>query len=374
MRLFIEPDDVWLFRDNKPFDAGSDHRAVSLFPPTPQAMAGAIRSHHLVVQGVDLSLPQSNGARTRYIETYIEPVVGTAAEPPPGFYLRGPTVARWEEDKLVRYYPLPLDAILVGNRYRALVPTQRVDGPQTNLQDGLRLLWQRPYQRDKIETMPEGYWVAENNLEIYLEQGELAAHFVLPGTELFTIEDRLGIGIQNQKQATSEGLIYQVGFVRAKSGVGLEVEFEGLLGMQGALPPKAWHPTGTLRIGGEARAGHYRELQAESEPWPQPNNSDQPRFKLYFTTPACFEQGWQAADWGIWFDPKPQLAAAAVARPLILGGYNLAKDRHKPAQRYVPAGSVYFFIGKPNFKSNDVTAISDRGARLGFGQFMIGRW
>ncbi|HXG18262.1 MAG TPA: type III-B CRISPR module-associated Cmr3 family protein, partial [Methylomirabilota bacterium] len=44
MYLFLEAIDVWLFRDGRPFDARSDHRAESLFPPYPSVMQGAIRS------------------------------------------------------------------------------------------------------------------------------------------------------------------------------------------------------------------------------------------------------------------------------------------------------------------------------------------
>jgi CRISPR-associated protein Cmr3 len=58
MHLLLEAVDVWLFRDGRPFDAGSDHRADSLFPPYPSVMQGVIRSHHLVVKNVDLRDPK----------------------------------------------------------------------------------------------------------------------------------------------------------------------------------------------------------------------------------------------------------------------------------------------------------------------------
>ncbi|MBL8152360.1 MAG: CRISPR-associated protein Cmr3, partial [Blastocatellia bacterium] len=40
MNLFIEPSDVWLFRDARPFAAGEQSRATSLFPPTPRTIQG----------------------------------------------------------------------------------------------------------------------------------------------------------------------------------------------------------------------------------------------------------------------------------------------------------------------------------------------
>ncbi|MFP3870631.1 MAG: type III-B CRISPR module-associated Cmr3 family protein, partial [Syntrophobacteria bacterium] len=60
-------------------------------------------------------------------------------------------------------------------------------------------------------------------------------------------------------------------------------------------------------------------------------------------------------------------------RPLLLGGYDVVKNQSKPARRYVPVGATYFFKGNPALKEN-VSVISDYGAELGFGQFIIGRW
>lgn len=52
--LFIEPDDVWLFRDGHPFSAGEGHIARCLFPPTPLTLQGALRSSLLAMSGVTL--------------------------------------------------------------------------------------------------------------------------------------------------------------------------------------------------------------------------------------------------------------------------------------------------------------------------------
>jgi len=98
MWLFLEPLDVWLFRDGRPFDAGSDHRAESLFPPYPTVIQGAGRSHHLTVQDVDLR--DKDG---------ITASVGTATDVL-GLRLRGPFLERREEGTIVRYYPQPADA------------------------------------------------------------------------------------------------------------------------------------------------------------------------------------------------------------------------------------------------------------------------
>ncbi|MCS7011115.1 MAG: type III-B CRISPR module-associated protein Cmr3, partial [Anaerolineales bacterium] len=67
--------------------------------------------------------------------------------------------------------------------------------------------------------------------------------------------------------------------------------------------------------------------------------------------------------------------AAAVNRYECLGGYDWAKDAHKPALRYVPAGSVYYFESQGTvFLTKQVletNAIADKGAQIGFGQIFI---
>ncbi len=44
MRLFLEPTEPLLFRTGRPFDAGENSYAETLFPPTPETLQGAIRA------------------------------------------------------------------------------------------------------------------------------------------------------------------------------------------------------------------------------------------------------------------------------------------------------------------------------------------
>ena len=75
--------------------------------------------------------------------------------------------------------------------------------------------------------------------------------------------------------------------------------------------------------------------------------------------------------------PLTKLVAAAVGRYESIGGFDWAKETHKPARRYVPAGSVYFFEceGQSELDPDLINgAITDNGAAIGFGQIIIGRW
>lgn len=357
MKLFLEPIDVWLFRDGRPFDALSDHRAQSLFPPYPTMIQGILRSHHLVVKGVDLRDQRA-----------IEGAVGTATTYPPGFHLRGPFLARRTSNGMVRYFPLPADAVKEGEACRALAPCDLPEGVWASAPTS-QLLW----YEGEFAKLEERWWLQEDTLRAYLEQGEVetdeqAAYEgrVCWQNALFQREHRLGIGLDDATHTTREGALYEVEFVRVMPGVGLEVEVKGLDG---------WPAKGLLRAGGEGRGAYFETLDAPD--WPPVPTPLPERFKVYLATPAYFEGGWKPEDWHRFFDGRVELVAAAIGRYESLGGFDLAADAHKPARRYVPAGSVYFFQchGQASLKANLVNqAITDDGAEIGFGQIFIGRW
>ncbi|MFB3764878.1 MAG: type III-B CRISPR module-associated protein Cmr3 [Methanotrichaceae archaeon] len=357
MKLFIEPIDVWLFRDGRPFDAGSDHRAQSLFPPYPTVMQGILRSHHLVVREIDLTDQQA-----------IAKAVGTATQYPRGFRVRGPFLARRTSEGIVRYFPLPADAVQDDNVFRALVPREPPEGVWSSVIAQM-LLW----HEDEPVKIKDQWWLREDALQTYLEQGEVASDkqaqqegLVCSGGTLFQRENRPGIGLDDATRTTRKGALYEVEFVRPCSDVGLEVEVEGMDG---------WKAAGFMRAGGEGHGARY-ELSGASA-WPFPPDPLPPRFKVYLATPAYFKAGWQAADWSHFFDDQVELVAAAVGRYQVLGGFDLATSSHKTARRYVPAGSVYFFKckGQAAIKADLVNrAVTDEGAEIGFGQVIIGKW
>ncbi|MCS6815843.1 MAG: hypothetical protein NZ746_00535, partial [Blastocatellia bacterium] len=115
------------------------------------------------------------------------------------------------------------------------------------------------------------------------------------------------------------------------------------------------------------------------------------RFKLVLVTPALFEHGWRPR----WIDERTlegscgnvrvKLIAAALGKPLGIGGFDLVKQHPKPVHRFVPAGSSYFFkllegnadgvIGTFHEKSvSEILETFPETARQGFGHSVIGAW
>lgn len=359
MKLFIEPVDVWMFRDGRPFDAGEDHLAASRFPPHPTVMQGALRSHHLVVKGVDLTDSAA-----------IRAAVGTASDYGP-LRMRGPFLARREDGTVTRYHPLPADAAIEdgqlpargaaqggGLRARPVKPREAPSGVIASVQTAL-LLW----PEDEPRKVTGSFWLREDRLAEYLAGRSTA---VTSSAHLFAFEDRLGIGRDDHTRTAREGALYQARFVRPCPEVGLDLVVHGLEG---------WPPNGVVRMGGEGRGGRY--CASNSAEWPAPPTPLPRRFKLYMATPALFERGWQPGEWGRFFAGAVTLRAAAIRGFEAVGGFDMAEAKHKASRRYVPAGSVYFFEcdGPAHLRPGLVNdAVTDDGAEIGFGQILIGEW
>ncbi len=353
MKLFLQPEDVWLFRDGRPFSAGSDHRAQSLFPPLPSTLQGMLRSYHLVRKNVDLTSPQA-----------VCEAVGTASRYPPGFRLRGPFLAREEGEgtprRIWRYLPLPEDAVGSQGRFRALVPSEPPGGVLTS-NPLPRLLWDRG---DPVKREGE-WWLREDELARYLDGREVQA---VAATSLFMREPRFGIGQVAARRTVQQGMLYEVEYIRPCDGVGLVVEVEGLDG---------WPAQGHLSAGGERRSARFRQVTLD--PLPAPSRPLPGRFKLYLATPTYLSDGWQPLDWRPYLSPPVWPVAAAIGRYRTLGGFDLARrsddaPAHKPARRYVPAGSVYFFEAQKDDASLLGDTISDDPAPIGWGQVLVGKW
>lgn len=392
MWLFIEPSDVWLFRDGKPFDAGSDHRARTLFPPNPTTVQGAIRSKLLAASGTSLV---AFALRDPACQT-IADQIGWPGEPPP-FSLRGPLVARCERDEtgkitgVRRYFPLPADVVKVKGteQYRVLEPLNGDPFAANWPQDGLLPLW--AWTTDVL-TDASG-WIDEETLVAYLRgAAALSGTDVLSEEALFARESRFGIGLDSRVKRPEEGLLYQIEFARLRENVGLLVEVD-----DSHLPTKVQLPAdGPLSIGGESRAAHYTILDSftpVANPWPALAHDGKTRLKLYLASPTWFAGGWRAADWENWLKGQNlRLVAAAIRRAQPIGGVRVdamsqaaldprpvPRVQHghfqKAMSRYVPAGSVYFFEadGPITYTSEPVTEEID-AKQIGFGHVLAGTW
>ncbi len=364
--LFIRPLDVWLFRNGKSFNAGSDHRAETVFPPLPTVLQGAIRTHYIELHG---GIPAYLHGQLPDVITKI----GKKGEPPPAsFQIRGGFLAQYKDKQLTCYVPLPAHVYLDDDIYRLLEPEKK-SGVMTDLGETQQLLW-----RDKhvAATKSDGSgWLSLTDLEILLNQKQLPKGSednptVKPDCHFFERESRLGIKLDYQSHTTETGQLYQTESVRLREEYGLYVELDGV----------DWPDNGIFNLGGEAHAALYETIAPLT--YPAPISPGQNNFTVTFLTPTYFEKGWQPASWQKFMGDSANFVTAAMGKPLVLGGFDVAHKRHKASRRYVPAGSTYYFTGTPNIPSTIKTMCDEvienkikfNYGQYGFGQFILGAW
>ena len=367
--LFLEPQDVWLFRDGRPFDAGSQHRAESTFPPFPTVIAGAIRSFQLARRGVNLA------AVTPAEKQIISDMVGTSDDLK-DLRLSGPFVARIDPrtDEVTRYYPQPADAVSLSKADHSIRPAsipiirpKNTFTSRSKENDEEYLLG----LIDSLEKGETGLWLTEKNLLKYLS-GE-TVNAVTTDT-LFQREIHPGIGMQNATKTAQEGMLFEVEYVRPLPNVGLWVGLEG-------RSYQDWPDRGILQLGGETRAAAIRRLDkkdSKTAPFSElpSGQASGSRLRIYLTTPARFSGGWQpAGGWNQLVGNNVVLRAAAVNRFISMGGFDLAQNDHKAALRYVPAGSVYYFESTDGMPVTlHKPAFTDYGQEFGLGKILTGGW
>lgn len=361
MRIFIEPEDVWLFRDGKPFDAGSDHRAQSLFPPYPNVMQGILRSHQLVMQNIWLNNKEN--------KVQIENAIGTSTTYK-CFRMRGPFIAKYLAGDTTPYFPVPADATPCSkDEVKATPPILQGNEIVTSLDRKIlpRLCFANEIEPSKREY---GNWLTLPDLLKCLN-GEVVEP--VRDEELFEREDRFGIEIEtNRARVTKEGQLYQAQFIRPRPNMGLYVEFAGYDWVE---------KEGLLKMAGEGRGGRYQNIKGNE--WPTPPSPLPGLFKVYCASPAYFLHGWKPERWDTFFEGDIKLEAVAMKGYEMIGGYDIANNRQKAAYRFVPAGSVYYFSSNGTARLRDgliQNAITesfndhDDIAKIGFGQIIITEW
>ncbi|RMF52943.1 MAG: type III-B CRISPR module-associated protein Cmr3 [Bacteroidetes bacterium] len=368
--LIIQPHDVLLFRDGKPFSAGTDIRARSLFPPTPFTIQGAIRARVLFSSGVS---PADYAQGTTQAAQQLRNLIGS----PQGSYgqlrLRGPFLAKQENGQWVRYFPLPADVVCLKGTYTLLQPLK--DPPwQSNLPVEL----QTPWLRTTEHLEEKRGWISEEELGGYL-QGK-APEKVHEESEFVEREYRFGIALERGRRTVRESHLYLAEFLRLKEGVAFWIEVEGI--SQTDLGGEK----GFLQLGGEARAAYYEVQEAGIDSLLTSLNPLPRHFKVVLLTPTWFSGGWQpqGGNWRQFFNGSVRLVSAIIARYQGIGGAYVDDGRRKgPFQklmrRFVPAGSVYFFEhdGKASWAGKPFTETpSGEGdyGRIGFGTCVISEW
>lgn len=375
--LFIEPSDVWLFRDGRPFAAGEGYAAETLYPPPPFTVQGALRSWLLSREMVDWRAfrDQSDTAARNMATKIGHPPRDGVAGSMGAFAMRGPFRARLTVGRTEILYPKPLDVYHVKNKgWRALRPSKT--NARMDWAEGLYPLLPDPRDvAEKPDDESSGI-LTHNSLMDYLE-GRL---FGLLGRSEVEREQRLGIAMDYGPGRAADGMLYLAEFARLRTPT--DDERYGLL--VEATDALTWPDEAVISVGGEMRAALVRKLKTAEAPETLLVLTPGPRFKIVLLTPAWFAGGRlpENGDWASFFKTPAganvNCVAVAVDRPQYLGGWDAARGGHKPLRGFVPPGSVFYFEATQPIELPDAFTQTPDGelsfAAQGFGAFVAGSW
>jgi CRISPR-associated protein Cmr3 len=402
MWLKITPLDVTLFRDSKPFTAGEDSRAHSVFPPTPIPLAGALKSkiisealaHLIDAQGNPTLRPITDFqeiASTQRPDARLLPLlkaVGGLSDYGT-LRLKGPFLLKELELSTV-YLPTPADLLIkkgdTDDSGQAIIlkPLDLTVFPEgAHLHDvippkpfdTLRKSFLAPLHADEGELETGLGRLTAEEFSQYLQGKTFRVEHASDGARgLFTGESRLGIQLAPGRRTSEEGRIYTAEFTRLEGHTSLLVEVildrdASNLSQDTALENWLPMPKGLLQLGGEARSASYERLDGEFDPnlsglragagVQQALERQKPpyRFKLCLLAPGVFHNGWypdgitrkMSSNGALEMSGSLNgvmcsLITAAVGKAMPLGGWDVANKRPKDMLRAVPTGSVYYFV------------------------------
>jgi CRISPR-associated protein Cmr3 len=384
MRIFIQPCEVLLFRTGHPFNAGENHYADTLFPPTPETLQGAIRATIATYWNPAKTLAEA------FQEPELVALIGDQ-EHYGRFSITGITLGRRSKNtcsvsSIERLFPLPAHFLAEENGEKQpvrLQPRPHDAAISSNLPDKLQLLYPDRIVYSKLE--PLRGWLTEQSLQKALYGQEDIAHSEIfdPAT-IYVHELRQGIRINNQSKTTAEGQFYQVRMLRMNHRsedpfiYGFVVDIRLLqTSQQGTAAPNQFSADeqtqhllrlpdqGWMLLGGERRAARFEVIESINEHLEQRQKGN----LLYLATPAAFTRGWQPHAWS-----TAEPIAVAMERYQPIGGWQLAPGssggKSKTLRRCVPAGSIYFFSSPVH----RVYPFTDYGGQIGYGITYLGEY
>jgi len=325
----ITPTDVLFLRGNRLFGGAGQHGASEM-PPWPSVFAGAMASRILADQKkIDEITSHPDNAK--------EILAGAAGE---DFAC---TFLGLLKDKSRVILPLPADLVAIETENDSLQLFSMV--PKA-VPKGLACSSALPlvpvlHTTERVKPVT-GLWMDLDGWRRHL-QGDLPEQrSLVPSSELWEMDHRLGIARDYKARTAAEGKIYTSEAVSLKSNATF------LVGFNGENIPDC----GLLRLGGDGRGAEI-SVPAKEVPPSDVGKPEKgwPGFRMILTSPGIFPNGWlppgckKAGD-GIVLecgDLKAELRAAAIGRHEIISGWDMAKHCPKPARKVVPAGSVYWF-------------------------------
>lgn len=370
--IAIEQIDNLFFRDGKPFGPEIGNHVASRLP-TPQTLAGALRTALLAVHDFDFTHFRSLASqhRDKSIKTVLNEI--NAPKSVTELSIRGPWLALQDKNSgditpLV-HTPLNLYASKTtrGDNAEEILEWSMAAPLRSSLPNYMgptaKPIWSRAAGNFK---QPGGF-LNLDGLDHYLK-GELppTGSWFAPSS-LFTVEKRTGIAINPKRGTVSEGLIYTAGFLNLNPNLdGKKVIFYAEVTHENKkVEDCGIDALKTIPFGGEGRYVSISKTKAVA--WPTAEPQDKQGQLIMLKTPGVFLEGWKPRCL------EDSIEAAAVGQPLAVSGWDISRGGPRPTRFAAPAGSVYFLT--PGRNTSFETISDDKEDRQqGFGEILKGVW
>ena len=329
--LFLEPLDTLLLRGNQLFGEAAGSYGQSLMPPWPSVAAGAIRSRILVNAGIPLD-EFADGKHQHE-------ALGTP-EQPGTFTLCALHLARRNGENVEPLLPAPADLFISQEKNEP--PQLLHPAPLPASLQSSNPLPQLPMLALEKRSKPAAaQWLTPAGWQKYLRGQAPARSDMLPSSELWSTDERTGVGLDAATRSAKDGRLFVNSAIVMRKDVGFAAAVAGI----DAVPTD-----GLLRFGGDGRAVAVHHLPIAI---PQPDwdaIATQKRCRLILASPGVFAGGWlpngftrEGDAWRFALrGVRARLVAAAVPRHATISGWDLARHQPKDAQRIAPTGSVYW--------------------------------
>jgi CRISPR-associated protein Cmr3 len=382
--FLLEPNDVWFFRDGRPFDAqdAAQISMPSLFPPMPRTAIGAVRV------ALALALGWEGGGRDWSGDAKIRSVVGSDDELGA---LEGARIflVRLAGDEIDPLFPIP--HALIGEpgekkdappRRLVRLRPQGAGGPLHSDLGQMSLTVPAAANAEACESIANKYWFDVAAMAEFLDGGTPDEHDVVTEKEVFRRETRTGIALKRDEKIVEEGMLYRVGFARPAARTGLRIAIAV------ALRPGETRADGIdlsgvpVPFGGEGRIAWIGSRRAALD-WPAPPrmlanspHAGELRYSVTLATPADLGQVWPKPG-----EPLPglpgRIESACMDRAVAVSGWRgFGNIGPRMSRALIPAGATWFMTARPDERDPREchgAAIGEQTA-WGYGRIMIGTW
>ncbi|MCG0276430.1 MAG: type III-B CRISPR module-associated protein Cmr3 [Thermosediminibacteraceae bacterium] len=343
----LSPLDGLYFGKGHPFSAGFESVGRGMYPPPPSVFYGAFATYYLSLNG-------NNEQNLRFIEKNLR-IKGV-------YFKRGET---W-------HVLAPFDLVKSAEDERELeLLKMRKPVVFTDIDGELNLLYSL-YNTENVAGL-----ITDLDMCFYLK-GKKDRFLYQDLSDFIVEESKIGIKMDYKKGSAKEGYLYRMSYIRMQKDIKNTAKFVVDVECDGFEFPSS----GLLKLGGEAKAAKVERSEDMPEFLKESFNAkiseaikSKRRFKLVLNTPSFFNKGWEPdlSRFGV----KVKLLAAALGKPVSIGGWDMKANEPKVMARAVPAGSVYYYEildGNVDDLLEEIykNGISDARSNEGFGRCFVG--